>query len=775
MSEQIYTIKEQSLIDLFDGVRGAGGYVNNEEKPTFSLQQILELLEEIEANRKNYVDVLNKEENAILFIPREMMEIPYEFLGTQYSWVPYLKWDKPRGNLILNNWAFANGKLIEIEIPSEVISMGTSTFENNSKLIKAQWNAKQISSIPAYTFKSCKNLEEIIFSEEAQSNITSIGEEAFRLDKSSSNKKLKMNFNSLINLTTLGNNAFYKSELSLIDNEGNDISKLIIPRGLTDLPAYAFADCGFTEVFFPNTYLGTSKALHIFYSTPLETVEFEEGLVDLTIPDCCFQNCPLKNIINSECIKVLNNSCFYGAGTENSLIEEFINVEEIGFKCFSYSKFSAMSLPKLNRIKGVGGANKNFFASKIKTLTFGTDFGTEKREEGASYYYITDSLFEGSDIDTIKFLGTIEEWCSRIIAPINKEKENWTGWPFAKTITYEDSTTSGGRLFVYNKNKELVEFKGTSDAPFEIDVETINANVFADYKNFGYVKFSNKLKEIKENAFKNIVTVASDEIHFDIYPYQYLEINFENEFSSPYGENALFSTIKFNDINSSGKTYINTLIDKIFMKYDDDGNKIYQTNLIIPAYAFAYTDKGSLNLGASGIFPNRDMEKIVIGEKAFYMAKGCTQTNFGVAQQVIIKDQAFYGVDRLNAFRGISGRTSPNAISIGVESFYNCSSLKVTITQNYPFSLPIIKTIGDRAFYGCTSLVEVVLGSENNPVDSIGADAFAQCTGITKITIYYDNSLYTEDTFNTMLNYPWGLGDTITIEGIGTEKTTTEE
>jgi hypothetical protein len=65
------------------------------------------------------------------------------------------------------------------------------------------------------------------------------------------------------------------------------------------------------------------------------------------------------------------------------------------------------------------------------------------------------------------------------------------------------------------------------------------------------------------------------------------------------------------------------------------------------------------------------------------------------------------------------------------------------------------------------------LGSENNPVESIGAGAFDQCTKITKATIYYDNSLYTEETFNTMPNYPWGLVGA-TIEGIGTTKNTSE-
>ncbi len=778
MSEQIYTIKYESLVELFDKLREANGFSNVGEKELFSLDQAKFLLEKAGENRRDYIALLNKASGSTLFIPREIETISGSFLQKQFPWVEYLKWEQPRQDLILQNDAFYKSNLISVEIPEETSSMGSSVFSGSSNLKKVEWNSSKMKTIEAESFEDCIKLEEVFFSEEAANNIVRIGASAFKLGKSSSTVNLKMNFNNFINLTSLGMNAFYGSNLSLIDNMGDPISRLIIPRGLVDLPSYAFANCKFTEVFFPNTYLGTEKGTFIFYSTPLKVVEFESGLTNLTIPGTCFEYCPLETIINSDCISILGNSSFYGAGTTDSSIEEFKNVEELGYKCFGNAYFSALSFPKLNRIKGVSGATENFYNSKIKTLTFGTDFGTEKREEGVSYdtsyYYITDSFFKGSNIDTIKFLGTIEEWCSRIIAPINKEREDWSGWPFAKTITNGDGTTSGGRLFVYNKDNELVEFKGTSTSPFKIDVETIEANVFANYKNFGYVEFSDKLKTIKENAFKNITTTTGkDEIYFNMHPYQYLELEFENEFSSPYGQNVPINTVKARNINGGNKLNMASLKDNMFKKYDENGIAQFQTNITIPANAYAYIVSGTIDLGNSYYFPNGEMEKIIIGEKAFYKS-GIGNAAFGIAQQVIIGNQAFYGDEKISGLKGDTSLESyPNIIEIGIESFYNCIKLVHTRSSAYPFTLPIIKTIGDRAFYGCTQLTEIVLGSENNPVESIGADAFSQCTGITKATIYYDNSLYTEDTFNTMPNYPWGLTEA-TIEGIGTTKANME-
>ena len=64
--------------------------------------------------------------------------------------------------------------------------------------------------------------------------------------------------------------------------------------------------------------------------------------------------------------------------------------------------------------------------------------------------------------------------------------------------------------------------------------------------------------------------------------------------------------------------------------------------------------------------------------------------------------------------------------SIGNSAFYNCTSLtSVTIGNS-------VTSIGDSAFNHCTSLTSVTIG---NSVTSIGSYAFGSCSGLTSVTI----------------------------------------
>ena len=64
--------------------------------------------------------------------------------------------------------------------------------------------------------------------------------------------------------------------------------------------------------------------------------------------------------------------------------------------------------------------------------------------------------------------------------------------------------------------------------------------------------------------------------------------------------------------------------------------------------------------------------------------------------------------------------------TIGNEAFYKCSSLtSVTIPNS-------VTTIGEWAFYNCSGLTSVTIP---NSVTSIGEFAFCKCSGLTSVTI----------------------------------------
>ena len=84
-----------------------------------------------------------------------------------------------------------------------------------------------------------------------------------------------------------------------------------------------------------------------------------------------------------------------------------------------------------------------------------------------------------------------------------------------------------------------------------------------------------------------------------------------------------------------------------------------------------------------------------------------------------IGDRAFYGCSSLTSI------TIPNGVtSIGDYSFYHCSSLtSITIPNG-------VTSIGDYAFYGCYSLTSIAIP---NGVTSIGDCAFYGCDNLNKI------------------------------------------
>ena len=86
-----------------------------------------------------------------------------------------------------------------------------------------------------------------------------------------------------------------------------------------------------------------------------------------------------------------------------------------------------------------------------------------------------------------------------------------------------------------------------------------------------------------------------------------------------------------------------------------------------------------------------------------------------------IGDRAFYGCSSLSEI------VIPSSVtSIGNRAFYGCSSLSEIVIPS------CVTSIGNGAFYGCHSLSEIVIPS---CVTSIGKDAFSRCVSLSEIVI----------------------------------------
>lgn len=106
--------------------------------------------------------------------------------------------------------------------------------------------------------------------------------------------------------------------------------------------------------------------------------------------------------------------------------------------------------------------------------------------------------------------------------------------------------------------------------------------------------------------------------------------------------------------------------------------------------------------------------------------------------------------DRFLAITSVKHIDIPsNITSIGNRAFYNCSSLMSVTISNGVMSIgnrafqncthlthitipDSVTSIGSSAFYGCLDLSNVTIGDS---VASIGSDAFSDCSGLTNIII----------------------------------------
>ena len=166
-------------------------------------------------------------------------------------------------------------------------------------------------------------------------------------------------------------------------------------------------------------------------------------------------------------------------------------------------------------------------------------------------------------------------------------------------------------------------------------------------------------------------------------------------------------------------------VDGIY--YIINGNEATVTFRGTSYYEYSNEYSGSVTIPSSVTYNGTIYSVTSIGWFAFYNCSGLTSVT--IPNPVTeIGYSAFFGC------RGLTSVTIPTSLkTIGERAFKDCQSLTSVAIPNS------VTAIGDLAFYNCSALTSVSIG---NSVTTIGDLAFWNCSGLTSIVVASGNTTY---------------------------------
>ena len=164
---------------------------------------------------------------------------------------------------------------------------------------------------------------------------------------------------------------------------------------------------------------------------------------------------------------------------------------------------------------------------------------------------------------------------------------------------------------------------------------------------------------------------------------------------------------------------------------------VIKTHIVIPDSILVDGVKNRVYSVSSGAFEgNTDIQTVILPDSLRFLSsmafRNCTNLRqINLPRKCTITDRVFENCTSLEEIEIPTGFNLEN----GSRIFTGCTSLKKVVMKSGYY-------IGRRFFYGCTSLEELILPSS---IEEIGAEAFAGCNNLKKITISHtgtSNYLY---------------------------------
>jgi hypothetical protein len=603
----------------------------------------------------------------------------------------------------IGNYAFyLCGSLTSITIPNSVISISDYAFSCCSGLVSISIPSSVI-SIGRGAFSNCSGLTSVTI----PNSVTEIGHNAFQYCSGLTSVTIP---NSV---TSIGNEMF---------SGCSGLSSMTIPNSVTEIGHNAFRDCrGLTSVTIPNSVTSIGDAA-FHYCSGLTSVTIPNSVI--SIGGAAFANCSgLTSVIIPNSVTEIGDVAFSECGsiTFVTIPKSVISIGENAF--FGCNAYFYCEPKDMRDSWGSSLLNKNVIMG-VETIVaddfvYGIIYG-ENSIRTEIIQYTGDSI-SANIPSSVKFNG--KEYVVTSVRDGAFNDYNNLDYAAYGSAYYIGNEENPYLVLMSAKNKKI------ESCEINNRCRIIYEDAFSGCNSLTEISIPKSVVNIGGNAFYGCTELQRAEFasEADLY-----KIKFGNSYSNP-----LYQT---HHLCIKGEEVTKVVIPDSIKSIGD------------------YTFYGCSNL--SSITIGNSVE--TIGQCAFYGCNGLTSMSIPIYVKSIgvdaftfcynIQKTEFASIESLCSIKFGNANANPlsyahnlyiggekvvnlviseTVSSIGDYAFYNCTSLASVVISDS------VNSIGTQAFYDCNRLASIDIP---NSVSSIGANAFSGCSYLKSLS-YNSNTI----------------------------------